>query len=123
MNTPGARKKKRRKPGATAGYERMAAMAERIGFASSTVYGWIADEKMVFLAAPDDEVDSPLAHELSPNAVHGVKDGIMTNENGDLVADYQDADYSKIVPLLTAAALQLHQQLVELRARIASAAL
>jgi predicted DNA-binding transcriptional regulator AlpA len=26
----------------------MASMADRIGFAPSTVYGWIADEKMAF---------------------------------------------------------------------------
>lgn len=48
MNTPAAPKKKRRMPRAPAGYERMAAMAERIGFAPSTVYSWIADEKMAF---------------------------------------------------------------------------
>ena len=48
MNTPETRKKKHRKPSAPAGYERMAAMAERIGFSPSTVYSWIADEKMAF---------------------------------------------------------------------------
>jgi hypothetical protein len=59
-----------------------------------------------FIVEPDQKVDGFLAHELQeviPYAVHGSKD--ETNDNGDAV--YQGVDYSKIVPILTAAIKEL----------------
>lgn len=44
-------KGKRRTGRAPEGFERMKDLAERIGFSPSTIYAWIADEKMGFPAA------------------------------------------------------------------------
>ena len=42
---------KRRTGRAPEGFERMKDLTERIGFSRSTIYAWIADEKMGFPAA------------------------------------------------------------------------
>lgn len=49
MNAPAApAKKPRRAAGAPPGYERMKALAERLGFAESTLYGWLSNPELKF---------------------------------------------------------------------------
>ncbi|MDB4378178.1 tail fiber domain-containing protein [bacterium] len=63
------------------------------------------------------EVDGFIAHEVAevvPEAVTGVKDAI--DENNDPV--YQDLDYSKVIPVLTAALKEAIQKIELLETRI-----
>lgn len=63
------------------------------------------------------EVDGFIAHEVAeiiPEAVTGVKDDVDENNN----PIYQDLDYSKIVPVLTAALKEAIQKIESLESRI-----
>lgn len=63
------------------------------------------------------EVDGFIAHEVAeviPEAVTGVKDAVDENNN----PVYQDLDYSKIVPVLTAALKEAIQKIEQLEIRI-----
>ena len=94
-----------------------------------------------FIADPDKTVDGFLAHEAQavvPEAVHGVKDGMRTeeyeaspavlDEDGNVVTeavmgtrevpDYQGIDQSKLVPLLTKALQEALERIAVLESKV-----
>lgn len=96
-----------------------------------------------FISKPDKTVDGFLAHEVSdivPEAVHGEKDAMKTEEyevtpevlddDGNVVTEavmgtrevpeYQGIDQSKLVPLLTAALKEAIEEIEALKVRVAA---
>lgn len=70
-----------------------------------------------FIIKPDETFDGFIAHEvqdLIPNAVEGDKDAL--NEDGTLKV--QSLDYSKLVPLLTAALKELYAEVKTIKAAL-----
>ena len=57
-----------------------------------------------------DKVDGFFAHEVSsivPEAIHGEKDAMTTDDDGKEIINAQQIDQAKLVPLLTAAIIEL----------------
>lgn len=68
-----------------------------------------------FIVDKDNPIDGFIAHEISaiiPNAVSGAKDAVDENNN----PIYQGVDYSKLVPILTAAIQELSAKIAALEA-------
>jgi hypothetical protein len=66
-------------------------------------FNWKADKD-------GDKVDGFFAHEVSsivPEAIFGTKDAMTTDDDGKTVINPQQIDQSKLVPLLTAAIIEL----------------
>jgi hypothetical protein len=97
---------------------------ERLNQLQPRRFNFISDEN-------DTVVDGFLAHEVSdviPEAVHGTKDQVETDENGvarldsdgNQIPQYQQIDQAKIVPLLTAALQEAITKIEALEARVAT---
>jgi hypothetical protein len=73
---------------------------------------------------PDDNLcDGFLAHEAQtvvPQAVCGTHNGMRTDEEGNVVPDYQGMDYGKLTPLLTAALQEAIAKIETLEAKVAA---
>ena len=85
-----------------------------------------------FISNPSQTVDGFLAHEVTavPEAISGTKDEVVTQamiDNGDAPSDkklddpiYQQLDYAKLTPLLTAALQEAITKIENLEAEVAA---
>ena len=85
-----------------------------------------------FITNPSQTVDGFLAHEVTavPEAISGTKDEVVTQamiDNGDAPSDkklddpiYQQLDYAKLTPLLTAALQEAITKIENLEAEVAA---
>ena len=71
-----------------------------------------------FIANSDTTVDGFLAHEVTavPEAITGTKDAVDSENN----PVYQEIDYSKLVPLLTAALQEAVTKIETLETKVAT---